>query len=74
MEAIEFVINYPQYLAEIEQAVKPEYYPAIQELKDSDPRDFVAPETWFVNETAARGYVWSLFLNRKRKLTGLNPA
>jgi len=32
MEAIEFVINYPQYLAEIEQAVKPEYYPAIQEL------------------------------------------
>ena len=74
MEAIEFVINYTRYLEEIEQVIKPEFYPAIQQLKSLDPHDFARPETWFVNETAARGYVWTMFLNEQRKLTGLTSA
>ena len=63
MEAIEFVVNYENYLNEIEQAVKPEYLPAIERLRDND---LVRPEAWFQTESAARGYVWSLFLREIR--------
>jgi len=67
MEAIEFVVNYEKYLNEIEQVVKFEYAPAIERLRAADPHDLVRPEAWFQTESAARGYVWSLFLKEKRK-------
>ena len=67
MEAIEFVVNYENYLNEIEQAVKPEYLPAIERLKANDPHDLVRPDTWFLNASAARGYVWTLFLKEKNR-------
>ena len=70
MEAIEFVLNYENYLNEIEQVVKPEYLPAIKRLRTQDPHDLVRPEAWFHTETNARGYVWTMFLkemnNQKR--------
>jgi len=67
MEAIEFVANYEKYLKEIEQVVKPEYLPALERLRANDPHDLVRPEAWFQIESAARGYVWTLFLRESRK-------
>ena len=67
MEAIEFVMNYETYLNEMEQVVKPEYLPAIEKLKAIDPHDILRPESWFQSESAARGYVWTMFLKEQRK-------
>jgi len=67
MEAIEFVVNYENYLNEIETAVKSEYLPAIERLRAQDPHDLVRPEAWFQTESAARGYVWTLFLKEKNQ-------
>ena len=66
MEAIEFVSNYQNYVTEIEQVVKPEYLPAIERLRDKDPHDILSPESWFQSESAARGYVWTMFLREMR--------
>ena len=67
MEAIEFVINYENYLNEIEQVVKPEYLPAIERLRARDTHDLLRPEAWFQTESSARGYVWTLFLKEKNR-------
>ena len=64
MEAIEFIRNYPDYISELEQVIKPELFPIIEELKNTDPHDLISPDVWFVSETQARGYVWSLFLKK----------
>lgn len=64
MDAFEFVINYPKYLEEIEMVIKPDLLPIIDELKNTDPHDLVSPDIWFVSETQARGYIWSLFLQK----------
>jgi len=66
MEAIEFVMNFEKYLTEIEQVIKTEYLPAIERLKEKDPHDIVRPESWFQSESAARGYVWTMFLREMR--------
>ena len=65
MEAIEFVANYENYLTEIEQVVKPEFYPVIKKLREIDPHDLVRPDSWFQGSANARGYVWLLFLKEK---------
>lgn len=67
MDAFEFVINYQKFLEEIEGVIKPELLPVLQILKDADPHDLVTPDIWFVSETQARGYVWSLFLRKCRE-------
>ena len=67
MEAIEFVMNYETYLNEIEQVVKPEYAPIIERLRANDPHDILRPESWFQSESAARGYVWTMFLRECKK-------
>ena len=64
MEAIEFVHNYEKYLDEIQNVIKPELYPIVDELRETDPHDLVRPETWFQNEDNAKGYVWSMFVKR----------
>ena len=64
MDALEFFRNYPFYISEIEQVVKPELLPVIEELKNTDPHDIISPDCWFVSETQARGYVLNLFLNK----------
>ena len=64
MDAIEFIQNYPIYISELEQVVKPELLSKLEELKNTDPHDLVSPEVWFVSETQARGYVFSLFLRK----------
>ncbi len=67
MDAIEFVTRYPQFLEEIKSVIKPEFFPQVDQLAAIDPHDLVSPDTWFPNESAARGYVWSLFLNLAKK-------
>ena len=68
MDAIEIVAKFDTYLSEIEGVVKPEFYQVIKDLREKDPHDLVSPETWFHNETNARGFVWTLFLRETRKM------
>jgi hypothetical protein len=67
MEAIEFVHKYESYLDDIQLIVKPELYPIINELRETDPHDLVTPETWFPRENDAKGYVWALLMQEVRK-------
>lgn len=66
MEALEFIRNYPNYILELEQVVKPELFPVIEELKNTDPHDIISPDCWFVSGTQARGYELNLFLKKSR--------
>lgn len=61
MDSIIFIRKYETYLNKIQQVVKSEYQSAIDELKKIDPHDLVTPDTWFSDETSARGFVWTLF-------------
>ena len=67
MDALEFIINYPSYLDEIEKIVKPELIPIVEELREIDPHDLVSPDTWIVSELKARGFVWTIFLREYKK-------
>jgi hypothetical protein len=64
MDALEFIKNYQSYLEEIEMVVKPKYQPIISKMKSIDAHDIVQPETWFESVSAAKGYVWAMFLRR----------
>ncbi len=64
MDSIHFVVNYSSYLDEIQQVVKPELIPVLDELRQIDPHDLVTPETWFPSELCAKGLVWELFVKR----------
>ncbi len=64
MEALEFIRNYPNYISELDQVVKSELLPILEELKNIDPHDLIRPNQWFLSETQARGSVWSLFLRK----------
>lgn len=68
MDAMEFIRNYPNYISELDQVVKSELLPILEELRNTDPHDLISPDVWFVSETQARGYVWSLFISRCKKL------
>ena len=67
MEAIEFVHKYESYLDEIQQVIKPELQPVLDELRQTDPHDLVTPESWFPQLNAANGYVWALFMDNVKK-------
>jgi hypothetical protein len=64
MDAIKFVANFDLYLDEIRDVIRPELYSFIDELKTIDPHDLVRPDSWFQNESDARGFVWSMFIRR----------
>jgi hypothetical protein len=66
MEAIEFIQKYEGYIEEIEQVVKPELIPILDELKSVEPHDLVRPNSYFESENQARGLVWSLFISKIR--------
>jgi hypothetical protein len=68
MDAIELVANYNKYLDEIKSVIRLELFPIIDELNSIDPHDLVTPGTWFPNENDARGFVWSMFVDRVNKL------
>ena len=64
MDALEFINKYGSYIDEIAFVIKPEYQTVINKMKEIDPHNLVVPESWFVSERAARGFVWSMFLRR----------
>ena len=66
MEAIVFVINYPNYLDEIGLVVKPKLLPFLEELRQIDSHDLIRPDSFFDSENSARGFEWSMFLKRVR--------
>ena len=66
MDAIEFVIRYPDYVTQLEAVVKPEYLPVIRKLRERDPHDIVKPEHYFNSEAEAVGVVFKLFLRQIR--------
>lgn len=72
MDAIEFIQNYPDYLTEIREVVKPELIPIIDQLSAIDPHDYVKPDTWFPSESTAKGYVWTLFLKKVKKMNEIS--
>lgn len=67
MNSIEFIHKYEKYIKEIRLVIQPNLTPVIDKLADTDPHDLITPETWFPYETAARGFVWSLFLDAVNK-------
>ncbi|MEI7677555.1 MAG: hypothetical protein WCJ03_12300 [Bacteroidales bacterium] len=67
MDAFEFIIHYPDYLNEIEQIVKTELIPIVEELREIDPHDLVSPDFWVFSELQARGFVWTIFLRECKK-------
>lgn len=70
MDAIEFIVKYPTYIEEVKNVIRPELEQIRQELSETDPHDLISPETYFMNENQARGFIWSLFL-KKVKMNGL---
>ncbi|MDD3014284.1 MAG: hypothetical protein PHC34_11330 [Candidatus Gastranaerophilales bacterium] len=64
MEALEFIQNYPGYINELEEVIKPELHSVLEELKNTDPHNLVGPDVWFVSENQARGFVLKLFLKK----------
>ena len=69
MEAIEFITKYESYLDEIRAVLKPDLLPIIDHLKSIDPHDLVTPETYLIDGSHARGYVWRLFLQRVKEVS-----
>ena len=67
MDAIGLINNYVLFLEEISRVIKPELLPVIDQMKDIDPHDLVQPNTFFLNEDHARGFVWNIFLTRAKK-------
>jgi len=67
MDAIAFIVRYPEYVETIRKVTKEEFYPALKRLEEIDPHDLVKPDSWFADETSALGYVYWLFLNEARK-------
>ena len=70
MDSLDFVANYHEYIKEIREVVYPEFEPILKELDDTDPHDLVRTDTFFLNEIAMRGLVWSLFVKKIRKFQG----
>jgi threonine aldolase len=64
MDAIAFTSKYQSYINTIEKLSKVEYKSIIDELKETDPHDLVKPDTFFLNESQAIGFVYSLFINK----------
>ena len=73
METIEFINNYEKYFEEIREVIQPHLIPVIVELSGIDPHDLVTPDTYFMAESHARGFVWSLFLQKVKKYTDTHP-
>jgi hypothetical protein len=66
MDAIEFVNKYPEYVNDIRKVVKPELLYILDKMDEIDPHDLVRPESYFIHEPHAFGYVWSMFMGGVR--------
>ena len=66
MDAIEFVNKYPEYVNDIRKVVKPELLYILDKMDEIDPHDLVRPESYFIHEPHAFGYVWIMFMGGVR--------
>ena len=66
MESIEFVTQYPILINELRLITNPKWDSVLDEMESLDPHDLITPDSWFPNELMARGYVYSLFLQKVR--------
>ena len=64
MDSIQFIERYPILVKQIQEVIRPELFPIIDDLLEMEPHDLVTPETWFPNENSAYGFVWSLFMDK----------
>jgi hypothetical protein len=69
MDAIAFIARYPEYLENIREVTKEEYYPAIEKLEKIDPHDLIKPDTWFADENSAMGFVYRLFMKEVKSMS-----
>lgn len=67
MDAIEFIDKYSTYLDEISLVIKPEFQFIIDELNLIEPHDLVTPESFFINDYHAKGFVWNMFIRRVKQ-------
>ena len=64
MDAFEFVNKYESYLEEISMVIMPELESVVKKLREIDSHDLIKPDSWFLNECEAKGFVWTLFIKR----------
>lgn len=67
MDAIQFVNKYPVLVNQVSQMIKPEYQNVVNQLENTDPHDLITPETYFVDDVHALGFVWNMFRMLKDK-------
>ena len=67
MNTSEFEANYQTYLDELSFMVKPELQYVIEQLRYKNPLDLVNPETQFLIEEHAKGFVWKLFIQATKQ-------
>ncbi len=51
----------------VSNVIKPELTSILNKLRETDPHDLVSPDTYFISEYQAKGYVWALFMKQVRK-------
>lgn len=61
MDAIQFISKYPVLVNQVSQMVKTEYQDVIDQLENTDPHDLITPDTYFVDDVHALGFVWNMF-------------
>jgi len=62
MDAIDFVLDYPKLLTELEEIIRPEYTYLIERLRDQDPHDLVDPEMEFDSRIDAIIHIWEILV------------
>ena len=63
---LNFISDYPTYVGMLEDIVKPEYYPIIKKMYETDPHDLCSPDTILLNNSEL-GIVWKYFIQLKNK-------
>ena len=66
---LNFISDYPTYVGMLEDIVKPEYYPIIKKMYETDPHELITPDHLFTGN-GAMGLVLAYFnrlLNESKK-------
>ncbi len=63
MKSKVFIKNYTLYVELLLPIVQKKFYPIIFEMMGKNPKDLILPDTYFENESEARGFIFELFVN-----------
>jgi len=64
MDSIDFIIRYPKLVDEMGSVIDPKWKSVLEEMRNIDPHDLVTPNTWFINDSSVRGFLFTIFLNK----------